>query len=497
MDIRKKTAIIVGVTLIGLLLVLIVVSEVIVIGGFNDLEKKGAENNMNRVITALSNDLLLMNTMPSEWTNKESVHAFFSTPNNSTANALLDNSNFERMQFNTILFFDPSGNLIAGKMYDLNLHQEIPLPKSLLTYITPKNRLYEGTDTNGLTGILSLSDGPMLITMRQIHANENKGPVLGSILMGRYFDRQVIEHLSLLTNLPVEKFEINDPNNPSDIIDAKNQIPNGEPYFLKAVSEDNFEYNAPQFIIPVNDTSIASYARVNDVFNSPALILRIIVPRDIYNQGKLTTNYFITILFVACLSYGVVILLLIESTTLSRIAFLSSEISGVAVAGDFSMRVTPGGDDEIGHLGRSINWMINELEKALTEVKTCMIQSEDQYKILFKHSIDMIFIFSLPEGDNPESIIEANDTACTMLGYTREELLNLPLRSLFGTMFATDTENIVANMKENCVKKGEFSVETIFNTKSQKKIPVKIYAHIIHQVKRDAIFMVCHEISDH
>jgi PAS domain S-box-containing protein len=495
MDIRRKTEIIIGVALIGLLLLLIVVSEVVVIGGFHDLERKGAENTMNRVIIALSNDLSLMNTMNGEWTNDEAVHAFFFTPDNSTANALLNDSNFERMQFNTILFFDPSGTLIAGKMYDLNQHQEIPLPRSLLAAIIPKNRLNDVSDTYGVTGILSLDEGPMLISMRQVHTNGNNGPVLGSILMGRYLDQQIIEQLSSLTNVRVEQFGIDDSTNPGDVIYAKNQIPKGEPYFLKVISEDNLESNAPQFLIPVNDTAIASYARVNDIFNAPALIIRIIIPRDIYSQGKSTATYFIIILFIACLSYGIVILWLIESTILSRIAFLNSEISGVAVAGDFSMRVTPGGDDEIGHLGRSINWMLNELEKALRDVKTGMMQREDQYNILFKQSSDMIFIVSLPEGDTPETIREANDTACTILGYTREELLNSPVRSVFGTLFSQETENILANMKENCVKKGEFSCVTLFKTKSRQTIPVALYARIIHEPTRDGIIMICHEIS--
>jgi PAS domain S-box-containing protein len=106
----------------------------------------------------------------------------------------------------------------------------------------------------------------------------------------------------------------------------------------------------------------------------------------------------------------------------------------------------------------------------------------------------MIFTFSLPEGDTPETIIEANDTACTILGYTREELHNFPVRSLFGTLFTQEAENSVANMKERCIKKGEFSGETIFKTKSQHTIPVKVYAQIIHEPKRDVIIMVCHEI---
>jgi len=493
MELRKKTAIIVGVTLIGLVLVLFILSEVIVIGAFANLEKKGAEDTMSRVVTALSNDLLLMNTMAGEWTTKESVQKFLSGPHDPAANPLLDNSTFERMQFNIILFFDPSGTIIDGKMYDLSTHREVPLPESLLVYITPKNKLYERSDTHGLTGILRLPDGPMLITMRGVHANGNQGAMLGSVLMGRYIDQQVLQHISLLTNIPVEIFETDNPNNPRNIIAAKTQIPEGESYFLKRVSEDIFEVNAPQYSLPLNDTFIATYARVNDIFDSPAFIMRVIVIRDIYSQGRLTTNYFIMLLFAACLLYGVVILLLIENTTLSRITQLSSEVSGVAVADDFSMRVTPGGDDEIGHLARSINWMLQQLEGTYAQLKNCFIRSEDRYQILFEKSSDLVVIFSLSDWDNYESIMEVNDAACKRLGYTRDEVLRLPLRSVF----AEDAQNTIARMKEQCVKIGEFSFETIVISKFEEKIPVKIYAHILHERENPAVIMICQEIARH
>jgi PAS domain S-box-containing protein len=186
-------------------------------------------------------------------------------------------------------------------------------------------------------------------------------------------------------------------------------------------------------------------------------------------------------------------LLLIENTTLSRITKLGSEVSGVAVANDFSMRVTYSGDDEIGHLAKSINWMLQQLEGTYAQIKNCLIQSEDRYQILFSRSGDLICLFSLSDWDNHESIIDVNDAACKRLGYTREEVLTRPLRSLF----AQDVEKIVPPMKQQCEQKGDYSGEAVFITRSQEKIPVTIYAHIIHEPEQPAVLMICHEVARH
>lgn len=504
MDIRKKTVIIIGLTLVALILVLLALSQVIVLGEFNTLEKTSVQNDMKRVTNAIVFDLMQIDVMANEWANKESVQDILLYKNDSSATPLLDDKNFERLQYNIILISDAQGKIIAGKAYDLSLHREVPLPDSLPAYSSNINRLYDRADTYGLTGIVQLFDGPMLFSMRWVHKNGDEGTRVGSVLMGRYLDEQVLMHLSSITKLPIEMFEYNDPLIPGDVISAKNEIPESVPYFIKREGEDYFLINTPVYTVPINETSVVTYTQVNDIFESPSFILRVRVPRTIYGQGKTTTDSFIVLLFFACLSFGIAILLLLEHTVLSRISRLSNEVISVGTTGDFSTRVTPSGTDEIGRLTGSVNWMLTTLDAIQAQLKNRLVQSEERYRIIFNSSNDIVFVFTLTGADEPESIIEVNDSGCKRLGYTRNEFLSL----LPHTMVAEDPVKTVQDMTRNCLKKGHIVVETTFVTKLpdnqptgcitplQETFPVEIYAHSFLHRERPAILAVCHDITE-
>jgi len=492
MDIRKKTAIIIGLTLVGLILVLLLLSEIIVIGEFNSIETKSVENNMYRVMTAISYDLLQMDTMANEWASTPSVQTYFADPSRSGAASLLDDNNFERLQYNVIIFFDANGTVISGKMYDLNTHREIPLPESLIAYIRPENRFFERSDALRLNGVVKLADGPMFVSMRSVRWNGDGGKTLGSILTGRYFDQQVLNQISVLTNTSLGKYEYADPNLPQDVINTMPQIPQGEPFFIRAVGEDRFEVNAPMYTRPVNETAVATYTRINDIFESPTVIVRMTVPRDIYTEGRHTTTSFVILLFFACLSFGIAILLLLETTVLSRISKMSREVSNVGSAESASTRVSSGGSDEIGRLATSINWMLNELEATHAKLKNRLIQTEDRYRIIFNSNNDIVFVFSLPDSGAPASMIEVNDAGCARLGYTREEFLALHPESIV----AHEGDAVISRLTNECTKTDHVNLETTFITKTGQNIPVEVYAHIVHQLGGPAILAICHDITE-
>jgi PAS domain S-box-containing protein len=492
MDIRKKTAIIIGLTLVGLILVLLLLSEMLVVGEFNAIETRSTENDMYRVITAISYDLSQMDTMVHEWANTPSVQTYFSNPSSSPVPSLLDDSTFERLQYNVIIFFDANGTVIAEKMYDLNTHQEMPLPESFIVYTRPTNRFFEQSDALRLNGIVKLSDGPMFVSMRSVQSDSDGGKTVGSILTGRYFDQQVLYQISLLTNTALGKYQYADPNLPQDVIDTMPKIPQGEPFFISNVGEDSFEVNAPMYTRPVNETYVATYARINDIFNSPAIIVRMTVPRAIYTEGRQTTTSFVILLFFACLTFGIAILLLIENTVLSRISRMSREVSTVGSTEDAYTRVSSGGTDEIGRLATSINWMLKELEAAHAKLKSRLIQTEDRYRVIFNSNNDIVFVFSLPDSEAPAAMVEVNDAGCARLGYTREEFLALRPESVV----AHEPDAVISRLAHECAQTDHVNLETTFITKTGETVPVEVYAHIVLQLGRPAILAIGHDITE-
>jgi PAS domain S-box-containing protein len=80
-----------------------------------------------------------------------------------------------------------------------------------------------------------------------------------------------------------------------------------------------------------------------------------------------------------------------------------------------------------------------------------LFEKNEIYKTLFNKSWDGIFVHSMFEKGNITNFLEVNDSACSMLGYTREELLELspPDLDILSSDFETHRKNIQQQLDEN------------------------------------------------
>jgi len=67
--------------------------------------------------------------------------------------------------------------------------------------------------------------------------------------------------------------------------------------------------------------------------------------------------------------------------------------------------------------------LIDITERKCTE--EALRESEEKYRAVFQYANDALFLAELPEEGKVGVFLEVNDVASTMLGYTRDELLNM------------------------------------------------------------------------
>src|SRR5260370_37535011 len=60
--------------------------------------------------------------------------------------------------------------------------------------------------------------------------------------------------------------------------------------------------------------------------------------------------------------------LFLEEILLARVALLSTEVTKVTVSGDLSLRLTKGGQDELGTLAAAVNAMLTAFQKTKAEL---------------------------------------------------------------------------------------------------------------------------------
>ncbi|MFQ5800033.1 MAG: CHASE4 domain-containing protein, partial [Bacteroidota bacterium] len=349
MKLREKTLLIIGVTLLGLIVVLYFTSQAILMESFVNLEEQNTKKNVERVVMSLSSELVDMDTITYDWAAWDDTYAFIEDANDEYIESNLVDETFTGLGLNFMLFVHSSGRVVYGKGIDLQSEEEIPIPESLQTRLSAEDLLLQHPDTeSSLNGVILLPEGPMLIASRPILTSLDEGPIRGTLIMGRYLDDSEIELLAEITQLSLTVHRFDDSQMPPDFQAVRSSL-----------SED------PKILIrPLNEESIAGYALLKDIYDRPILILRADMPRDIFNQGQKSVRFFILALLAIGIVFVVISVWFLEKFVLSRVARLSSDVIRIGATGDLSKRVSSTGGDELSGLADATNAMLEELEES-------------------------------------------------------------------------------------------------------------------------------------
>ncbi len=369
MTLRERTLLTVTVVFIVLFAILYFVSHTILMRSFIVLEEQYTRQNVERALNALSNDLLTLKATATDWAAWDDTYAFMEDTNDQYIQANLVTGTFTSLRLNLMMFINSSGHIAYVKAFDLQREEEIPVPQSVLQSVTGSPLVYH-PDTEGLIdGVILLDEGPMLISSQPVLTSEGKGPTRGILLIGRYLDNTEIERLAQQTSLSLTVHQY----------DRSRMSPDYQAG-IPAVSKE-----MPIIVQPLDEQSIAGYALITDIYEKPALLLTVNMPRSIYLQGQASIFYLLVSLLVVGLVLGGVTVLFLDRQVLSRLAHLSQSVGAIGTNNDLSARVPAIGEDELGSLAGTINAMMGNLEQSqrLLLEKTREVERANELKSEF------------------------------------------------------------------------------------------------------------------
>jgi len=120
-------------------------------------------------------------------------------------------------------------------------------------------------------------------------------------------------------------------------------------------------------------------------------------------------------------------------------------------------------------------------------------ESEEKFRKIFHNSVDTILVQEMQENGTPGKIIEVNDTASEVWGYSREEFLNMNILELEPEGNAKGLEYLGALLKKN----RHLTFERTGITKNQKILNVEINAHIITLNGKNVMLSIVRNITEH
>jgi PAS domain S-box-containing protein len=351
-SLRRKTLLIIALTTIGMVGGLSLISRFLLDRGFGKLEAEFARDNVERASAAIANELSTLDRSTSEYAAWDRTYAYVHGQEPHFVETEFPTTTFQQLQISFVLIYDLDGKLLFSKGFDIERGGEIALPRGLDAHLQRGAPLLtHRTLVSREGGILALPDGPILISSRPILTSEDKGPIAGTMIMGRVLDVAELSRLGVITQTPLKLEEINSGTLDPDFVEAQKAFSRSEPVAIQPLSED----------------SLAGYAELKDIYNKPAVIVRVMLTRPIYAQGQTSVLQFILLLLACAFVFGAVMLRLLERVVISRIANLTDSITQIGASGDLSARLVITGKDELAYLGTAINGMLEDLERSQLE----------------------------------------------------------------------------------------------------------------------------------
>lgn len=277
MNPRTTFMLIAGLTAV-LLFFLYAALQAILMRGFSAIERDSTLQNVEQAIGALSAELAFLDSKSADWANWDDSYAFMTDRNPAYVESNLTDQAFADLDVSVILYFQPDGQLFLGKAYDLENQAETRVPDSLLAHFSSgRTPLGASIQNARLTGLVLLPEGAMVVIARPILSSAGLGPSRGTLLMGRYIDKDLVGHVSRITRLAIEIHRWDEPSMPAALDQIRSSLSEGQSIVVR----------------PIDEQTVAGSAAMYDIYGKPALFVNVTTPRPIYQQGRTTLNYVI------------------------------------------------------------------------------------------------------------------------------------------------------------------------------------------------------------
>jgi signal transduction histidine kinase len=354
---RIKALLIVAITLASLVLILYIPLRIFLFSRFVALEEQMVRTDLQRAQSALLGDLHDLEVYNASYAIWDDSYGFVADHNPSYIERNYYDQFFSDSRLNLLLAVDADGQVIFGKQFNLSTQAETPLSQRFQQLSKGDPLLGKQVESGSKTGIVLLSEGPMLIATHEILTSEGHGPSRGTLIMGRFLDTSETQRLAQNTQLTFAFYQLDDPQISDDLRS------------MRAASADRTQ----PIINALSEQEIAAYVLVDDIDQSSKLVLRLTSPRSVYLQGQVGISYFIISLLIIGFVFGVIILVLLDRMILSRLSRLSTSVRQIGASGDLAARVKAIGHDELSDLAGEVNSMLAALQRADIERR----QAED------------------------------------------------------------------------------------------------------------------------
>lgn len=432
MKLYHKTLAIVLSTFLVLIIVFNLLFQSTAVQGLYDSENRTILKDLDRAFAFISDEEATMVSKTKDNAHWDVTYSYVQDPEGQFVGYYFPKETFHYMNLNFVLLYNLSGSQVDGGAYDFSENKLVPIPNELSSFITANPNLREFSALNGShEAFVQIPQGSLMLTSAPVLTTNESGPIMGTLMMGRYIDSIEVEKIASTAHIDLDIRELNSPSLPKDYRD----VLNGTELFVNG--------NTTRILGP---DLISSYGVLDGINGNPLLIVRVSSDRAAFNQEMSGLSYFNILLLVAMAVDCLALLLLLRSYILHPLSRLSDDISRIGREKDLNAKVgVSASKDEISSLGVAFNDMLSELHQKTAT----LMESERSYRELIETTPDWIW-----QVDDQWLFVFNNRSVKDALGYTPEELKG---RKFFELLDPADGTTTQINLEEMAQAREPFS----------------------------------------
>ncbi|MEP3046977.1 MAG: adenylate/guanylate cyclase domain-containing protein [Roseibium sp.] len=354
MNLRPKTLALIITTFVASAAALMYLANSITRTSYETIEVQSANRDLQRLEKVFLADLKRLFSVLEDFASWDDTYDFVGSRDESyiASNFAADTFSVPGIEF--VLITDGNGDAIYASSYNVPDELGEPTIDYLKQLLSLDGELYEYHPEE--FGLITIGTGTMAIAMAPILQSNDTGPSRGNMLVGRFLDSGALDELRLKTQLDLT-FE-----NLSMVSPSVGNISDIDEMLERTLTEPISLTYPLHEIVPVDDLNLVGYILMLDILGEPNLLWSVRIKRDIFQQGIKSLHFLLAAMAIIGVILIVSVILLLDRLVLRRVALLGNEVSEIGRKDDLSVRVVVDGPDELGRLGQTVNWMLEQLQ---------------------------------------------------------------------------------------------------------------------------------------
>jgi diguanylate cyclase (GGDEF)-like protein len=358
MTIHRKILLFSALALGAFLAAVYLVSRFSLLSGFARLERESAQDNIRHLQNGLKNEQSQLEIMARDYAQWDQTYDYMRTHDPEYVRTELTSDTFKIINIDQFLLIDTTGYVVLHKAVG-----DWSLNDNDLAKIAEVQQQAGGANAHdaAFNAIMDLNGRLLLLAYQPILTSRGGGTPRGMLVMIREFGSKVVSSLARSVGFPLWL-------EPADGLSEANN------YGL-AWSDGGNSARVE------SESTMLDYVLIHDFSGHGCRLLVGRTPRSLYLEGQKETRLFWGLLMLAGAVYCGALFFFVDAVLMGRISSLSSEVAKVTVSGDLSLRLNPGGNDELSTLAGTVNTMLSAIQKAKAE----LLQAQESLRFHAEH----------------------------------------------------------------------------------------------------------------